>query len=467
MPAKLKSYSCSSCGGVLNVDRDEDVFDCPFCGTRFDVMAFHKKDILDEVKELWKRNEFAAAKKRIEYVLTKNSDDYELLRAYALSVANLTSFDNLNEPKNINLGQTAKLLELLQGDARYSSGKGAPYFAKILEMLPMAREYNELSGQKYTLLKRAAEGKAKLDKEKVRRLAGSLGGATLSGIASIWLIFPLAAVSPWLLLGIVVVLIVAGAFFVNCYEKIESEYQTNIKPYYELRKQARELGEKMEPLEKEYKQAFKELEELRPKKEDIKEDIEQVTKEYKPQPDIIVRKSELDSFACSKCGGSMVLDKSRKLYVCKYCGIAYGYSLFFGNMKQKAYEFLKEGDFEEADKRFSQILAQNPENLDAIRGRILCAGKWRAFGEMKLTDKLTPQCLQDLKEFINETKERFTGDDKTYLGKISMAVNYLKQYGDVADGNEREKSDAVHDFNSALREIIDADRDFRSRIMKS
>ena len=122
MPAKLKSYSCSNCGGVLNVDRDEDVFDCPFCGAHFDVMAFHKKDILDEVKELWKRNEFAAAKKRIEYVLTKNSDDYELLRAYALSVANLTSFDNLNEPKNINLGQTAKLLELLQGDKRYSSG---------------------------------------------------------------------------------------------------------------------------------------------------------------------------------------------------------------------------------------------------------------------------------------------------------------------------------------------------------
>ena len=465
MPARLKSYSCSNCGGVLNVDRDEDVFDCPFCGAHFDVLAFHKKDILDEVKELWKRNEFAAAKKRIEYVLTKNSDDYELLRAYALSVANLTSFENLNEPKNINLGQTAKLLELLQGDARYSSGKGAPYFAKILEMLPIAREYNELSGQKYTLLKRAAEGKAKLDKEKGRRLAGSLGGATLSGIASIWLIFLLAAVSPWSLLGIVVVLIVAGAFFGTSYEKIESEYQTNIKPYYELRKQARELGEKMEPLEKEYKQTFKELEELRPKKEDIEEDIEQVTKEYKPQPDIIVRKSELDSFACSKCGGSMVLDKSRKLYVCKYCGIAYGYSLFFGNMKQKAYEFLKEGDFEEADKRFSQILAQNPENLDAIRGRILCAGKWRAFSEMKVTEKLSEEQLKVLRECIDVAKEQFTGVYKFYPGKISMAVNYLKQYGDIPDGNDEEKSATAEDFNSALRELIDADREFRTRLM--
>ena len=466
MPAKLKSYSCSNCGGVLNVDRDEDVFDCPFCGAHFDVMAFHKKDILDEVKELWKRNEFAVAKKRIEYVLTKNSDDYELLRAYALSVANLTSFEKLDEPKNINLGQTAKLLELLQGDARYSSGKGAPYFAKILEMLAIAREYTELSGQKYTLLKRADEGKAKLDKEKGRRLAGLLGGATLSG-ASIWLIFLLAVVSPWLLLGIVVVLIVAGVFLGTSYKKIESEYQTNIKPYYELRKQARELGEKMEPLEKEYKQAFKELEELRPKKEDIKEDIEQVTKEYKPQPDIIVRKSELDSFACSKCGGSMVLDKSRKLYVCKYCGIAYGYSLFFGNMKQKAYEFLKEGDFEEADKRFTQVLAQDPSDPDSLRGRILCAGEWRAFGEMKVTDKLTEEQLKVLRERIDEAKKHFTGTDEFYPAKISMAVNYLKQYGDIPDGNDEEKSATAEDFNSAHRELIDADREFRTRLMHS
>ena len=259
MPAKLKSYSCSNCGGVLNVDRDEDVFDCPFCGAHFDVMDFHKKDILDEVKELWKRNEFAAAKKRIEYVLTKNSDDYELLRAYALSVANLTSFEKLDEPKNINLGQTAKLLELLQGDARYSSGKGAPYFAKILEMLPIAREYNELSGQKYTLLKRADEGKAKLDREKGKRLAGSFGGGILAFFTSIWLICLLAEISPWLLLCIVVVVIVVGAFMGTRHEKIEEEYQKNMEPFYELRKQARALGEKMESLEKEYKQAFKEL----------------------------------------------------------------------------------------------------------------------------------------------------------------------------------------------------------------
>ena len=241
------------------------------------------------------------------------------------------------------------------------------------------------------------------------------------------------------------------------------EYQKNMSQCYELRAKARELTDKMEPLEESYKIAFKELEELRPKPSDIKK----VTKEYKLQPDSIVRTAELMNVTCSKCGGAMVLDKSRKLYVCKYCGIAYGYSLFFGDVRQKAYEFLKEGDFAEADKRFLQVLANYPDDLDAIRGRVLCAGGWRAFGEMKVTDKLTEEQMKALRERIDEAKEHFTGTDQFYPGKISLAVNYLKQYGDIPDGNDEEKSAAAEDFNSALRDLIDADREFRTRQINS
>ncbi|MBQ6018203.1 MAG: hypothetical protein IJL19_10005 [Clostridiales bacterium] len=464
MPARLKSYSCSNCGGVLNVDRDEDVFDCPFCGARFDVMAFHKKDILDEVHELWKRKDFAAAKKKLDIVLPKDSDDYELLCAYALSIANLTSFTNLDEPKKINLGQGAKLCELLEKDERYSSGIGAPYFAKLSEMLPIAREYNELSGKKYTLLKRADEGKAKLDREKHKKMAGLLGGGTLVVLPTGYVFILLATIaSPWVFLGLLILLVGGGIFANSRYEKIEAEYQINMNPYYELRKKARELNDKMEPLEESYKNVFKELEGLRPKTSDIK----QATKEYKPQSDSIVRTSELKNVTCSKCGGDMILDRSRKLYVCRYCGIAYGYSLFFGDVKQKAYEFLKESDFAEADKRFLQVLANCPDDPDAIRGRILCAGRWRAFGEMKVTDMLTEEQLKDLRARIDEAKEHFTGTDQFYPGKISMAVNYLKQYGDVPDGNDEEKSAAAEDFNSALRDLIDADREFRTRQINS
>ena len=57
----------------------------------------------------------------------------------------------------------------------------------------------------------------------------------------------------------------------------------------------------------------------------------------------------LKSYTCSKCGGSLELDGTKKLYLCSHCGVAYGYSLFFGNPMQKAVELLKYGEFEEAE----------------------------------------------------------------------------------------------------------------------
>lgn len=44
--AGLKSYTCSKCGGILSVDREQDVLDCPFCGTQFDYVEFHSGDLL-------------------------------------------------------------------------------------------------------------------------------------------------------------------------------------------------------------------------------------------------------------------------------------------------------------------------------------------------------------------------------------------------------------------------------------
>ncbi len=49
--AELKSYSCPKCGGFLDVDRDQDTFDCPFCGAGFNVLDFHRDDLLEEARK--------------------------------------------------------------------------------------------------------------------------------------------------------------------------------------------------------------------------------------------------------------------------------------------------------------------------------------------------------------------------------------------------------------------------------
>lgn len=69
--ARLKSYTCSKCAGVLVFDGDQEYFDCPFCGTRFDVLDFHGKNF--RLKREKERNEllskaypFRVSNKKIE-----------------------------------------------------------------------------------------------------------------------------------------------------------------------------------------------------------------------------------------------------------------------------------------------------------------------------------------------------------------------------------------------------------------
>ena len=44
--AKLNSYSCSKCGGILNFDEGMELFACPFCGNEFGVVDLHRGEII-------------------------------------------------------------------------------------------------------------------------------------------------------------------------------------------------------------------------------------------------------------------------------------------------------------------------------------------------------------------------------------------------------------------------------------
>jgi len=59
---KLTSYTCAKCGGVLNVDIGQAVFDCPFCGNGFDLSDFHRGEVLNEAALNLKNREFQSAR---------------------------------------------------------------------------------------------------------------------------------------------------------------------------------------------------------------------------------------------------------------------------------------------------------------------------------------------------------------------------------------------------------------------
>ena len=93
--AELKSYSCPKCGGFLDVDRDQDTFDCPFCGASFNVLDFHRDDLLEEARKQVYDGQRSQALEKYEYLLSKKPEDFDLLYEYACAIDGATSLKNL------------------------------------------------------------------------------------------------------------------------------------------------------------------------------------------------------------------------------------------------------------------------------------------------------------------------------------------------------------------------------------
>ena len=163
--AKLTSYTCAKCGGVLNIDSEQELFDCPFCGTAFDMVDFHRKDILSEAELSLKRMEFLSANERYTEMFNKNPYDFEALRGLALCAGKIPSKDDLTSPKRLIKHDMEKTESFIKKNSDYCSVY--PYFEKVLEIIRLCRKYENLLKIK--------DGVQKVTQLRIRRLGNGDG----------------------------------------------------------------------------------------------------------------------------------------------------------------------------------------------------------------------------------------------------------------------------------------------------
>ena len=133
---------------------------------------------------------------------------------------------------------------------------------------------------------------------------------------------------------------------------------------------------------------------------------------------------------CATCGGELILDKERHLYKCTFCGVAYGYALFDGSAMQKAKEALHLGEFYDADLYFTFALSSEPHDFYALRGRLLCAGKWKDQEAVKLSPNLTGKRAELILKRSEEGAKNAADADKEYFRLYADLVNSAIEYYD-------------------------------------
>lgn len=329
--AKLFSYTCAKCGGVLNSDSDQEILFCPFCGEQLDLVEYHRKDILSQAELCLKRMEYNSAYERYKELHNNNPKDFEALRGLILCAGKIPVKEDLVIPKKLirhNPERAATVLRQLAEDcADY------PYFQKLEEVIKLSIEFGK-----------AAKKGAKEPGDELCAVCDEL-------------------------------------------QKLEPATVESVTYSAKLN------NAKVDP------------------------DTESVS-------DII----------CIKCGGQLMMDKKRNLCECRFCGVAYGTSLFFGEPNKRAKEALVKQEFSEADQRYSYMLMLDAHDFEALRGRVLCAAKWSS-----------PRVESDISSFwVNNLRSRVVyaigkarEEDKPYFEKY---IEMMDEYNSVLSENNKLKS---------------------------
>ena len=466
--ANLKSYSCPKCGGVLSVDIDKDMIDCPFCGSRFSYIEFHRKDLLDVAEDLLKRGEFAQAKEKYLCLLKEGSTDFRTLQGYLFSVANIKEAGKLNDINFVSRCNEDSIKKLVENDERYSQGNNKDYFQALLELVQLAHRYAEakrdLNEHNRRSSRRNTTGYYISEEERQSRILYAI--VAITAAIGFYLAFRLAEfIKIW---GFVIVFgIIIAEFIVHFVRHPAKTHSEKKQEYYgskgeDIRKEGEKEPKRLESIvqysENTFNKTIKKLEKLTPKTTDKTETVSKTdTAADTKGPD--------DEPICAKCGGILTHNKELKLYFCNHCGLTYGYALVFGEPRKKAKDEMRRGEFGTAIKRYLKILSADPHDFDALRGTILCAGKWIDFSKVSLSDiKIID--LDKVSQCTNIAVTNCSPEYKQFFDEVRTLVNILSSYyqnlimTEMEPNNpkyQKESASIISFFDFQLRKVTEWD----------
>ena len=426
-------------------DSEQEFFDCPFCGTKFNAVDFHEDEIKVQAEESLKKEAFSSAKEKFNLILESDPSDFDALKGLILCDIKAASLESLETPAVFDPVDIVSLKKLITRLKKQASIKDAEFFNQLTVMIDLSdrlKMYQNSINSLYDEDTRAEINKSFKDiesrkyvEEKSPNVLGpaiSLGGIIFLAIGCLTGNFDIAFIL--FLFGII-----AGVIFWAIYKEYNAPppiYENN--PIHD----AWEMKEYLENQYSHYEKAYgKEHEKLMK--------LNLASNARKPEAavseEIKVEKSTADTdhaetIICSKCAGHLYLDKERRVYECKSCGVAYGISLFFGMPLEKALNAMNTGHYGEAQKRFENILMVNPSSFDALLGRILCVGRWTRISDIDTSDVITGEDWIKISELLNDAKQRVAESDKEFIVELEKLIFLLGKIclnnGDV-DGMNR------------------------------
>ena len=438
--ALLKSYTCSKCAGVLIFDSDQSYFDCPFCGTKFNVADFHGAELLSQAASCLAQNDFNAARDKYNTVLEHEPDNFEALRGLILSEAGLPSPEWLCNPTNFKKNNISSINKFIENAKARTKGAEASYFNKLSELVGMVSEIKSLEKERYVVKADASKGKFKRASSQLEIVQRArVMGSVIFGLMILMTIFS----------GLNIFLEEGPESFIPVFIATNVEiavytgymiFQTRrLNRFAEPIRETVKIGKTMDTmvsnnvaeLNKRFAAEYNNLLAIQAecgKAKDEAESDSKAAEETAPaeaQDDVVADPSK--TVLCAKCGAQLALNNEKRVYECNSCGVAYGISLFFGLPMEKALLAMNQGNYSDAEKRFTNILMVNPSDFEALLGRILCKGRWPKVSGIDASDELTPTAVKVIQKLVTESGEQARPEDKPYFELLNEVLSKLAE----------------------------------------
>lgn len=473
--AMLKSYTCSKCAGVLNFDSDQEFFECPFCGTAFDVLDFHGDEVMEQARSLLKNESFDAAREKYKAILKYDPKNFEANLGVVLCDLKVTSEDRLEFPDLLPEYDVVNVRKSILKAKRNTGKNGSSYFGKMYELISvkedvarLRKEESELSSEQ---IGRKVNDKLVEDYKTKRTINRSSTVPVILawvGIAVMLLVMlgmnwkfddEKSLLAPFLVpLAVVAIIII----FMVIADKI---HDRDFKPVDDITSSF--TGRIKERIYK-YDEVYRKMRTLYPtaeKKRKIQAQESAVSgKESASLKEPQIDYSNIDpseTVICSKCAARLALNKDKRVYQCDHCGVAYGISLFFGIPMEKALNSLNTGFYDDANQRFSSILMVHPSDFEALLGRVLCEGGWTKISDIDLTDGVDVSSYKAVRRRLGEAKQHASVHNVPFFENVEKMVGYCEEYRkNLQKINENELEVNAFDAGTAVMDVAFHGRDF-------
>ena len=132
---------------------------------------------------------------------------------------------------------------------------------------------------------------------------------------------------------------------------------------------------------------------------------------------------------CPTCAGQLIINQERQMYECPFCGVTFDYEYFReDDVLSRADRFLKSSQWDAAVDAFDFMLAKDPHNFIALRGKILAVSHMHSLAEMANLQYQEKVNILHVMPFIENAIENSDGEKKTYFEKIKVLYESAEEY---------------------------------------